>query len=160
MQFTKVNYKNTISGQILNRWNELLSVKSFFVFDGKATVTPVAFWLSDWLSIETAKYLKTFANEPIPLIVMIQIAVAYNCWQIEDAEFVVVRDGLKTFIGRNFCDGPGISLSKTLNHNDESTINNITTQCTFKIRIATQFPNLIYHGLYVLIVKSKCHKRF
>ena len=42
-----------------------------------------------------AQDLKTFANEPIPVIGMMQALIESNGCQIEDAEFVVVKEGQK-----------------------------------------------------------------
>ena len=55
--------------------------------------------------------LKTFANEPINVMGMIQAPIASKGWRIEDAEFVVVRDGLKPLIGRDLFDALGISVT-------------------------------------------------
>ena len=43
---------------------------------------------------------QNFANEPIPIIGMMQTSLDINGWRIEDAEFVVVKYGLKPLIGR------------------------------------------------------------
>ena len=45
-----------------------------------------------WLTTVPAQELKTFANEPIPIIGMMQTPVESKCWRIEDTEFVVVKD--------------------------------------------------------------------
>ena len=49
---------------------------------------------AQWLTTAPAHELKTFANEPIPVIGMIQAPIENNGWRIEEAEFVVVKDGL------------------------------------------------------------------
>ena len=43
---------------------------------------------------------------------MIQAPIASNGWRIEDADFVVVRDGLNPLIGRDLFDALGISVTK------------------------------------------------
>ena len=54
--------------------------------------------LARWLMATPPQELKTFANEPINVMGMIQAPIASKGWRIEDAEFVVVRDGLKPLI--------------------------------------------------------------
>ena len=87
--------------------------------------------------------LKTFANEPINIMGMIQAPIASRGGRIEDAEFVVARDGLKPLIGRYLFDALGISVTQTPNSNEYSMFNTITPQCPFKTRTAKQFPQLI-----------------
>ena len=72
---------------------------------------------------------------------MMQTSVESNDCGIEDAEFIVVKDGLKPIIGRDFFEALGISITQTLNSDEGSIIKNITTQCLFKTSIANQFPN-------------------
>ena len=55
--------------------------------------------LARWLTTAPAQELKTFANGPIPVIGMMQAPIESNGWRIEDAELVVVKDGLKPLIG-------------------------------------------------------------
>ena len=59
---------------------------------------------SRWLTTAPAQEIKTFANEPIPVIGMMQTPVQSNSWRIEDAESVVVRDVLKSLIGRDLLE--------------------------------------------------------
>ena len=91
-----------------------------------------------------------------------QAPIESNGWRIEDAEFVVVKDGLKPLIGRDLFEVLGISITPTLCSNEGSMVNTINTQCSFKIRIANQFPQLISRiGRSDFdIVKSKFHKKF
>ena len=91
----------------------------------------------------TPQELKTFANEPINVMGMIQAPIASKGWRIKDAEFVVVRDVLKPLIGRDLFDALGITVTQTPNSNEGSMVNAITPQCPFKTRIAKQFPQLI-----------------
>ena len=44
------------------------------------------------LTTATARELKTFANEPITIIGMIQAPIESNGWRIEDVDFLVVKD--------------------------------------------------------------------
>ena len=115
-----------------------------------------------WLTTAPAQELKTFANEPIPLIGMIQAPMESNGWRIEDAEFVVVKDGLKPLIGRDLFEVLGISITQTLCSNAGRMVNTITTQCPFKTRIANQFPQVIscIGRSKSHIVNSKFHKIF
>ena len=116
--------------------------------------------LSRLLTAAPAQEIKTFANEPIPVIGKMQTPVESNSWRIKDAEFVVVRDGLKPIIGRDVFEALGISITQTLCSDGGNMVNTITTQCPFKTRIANQFPRLISRTgrSKVHIVKSKFHK--
>ena len=99
--------------------------------------------LARWLSTAPAQELKTFANEPIPVIGMMQAPIESNGWRIEDVEFVVVKDGLKPLVGSYLFEDLGISITQILYSNEGSMVNTITTQCPFKSRIANQFPQHI-----------------
>ena len=99
--------------------------------------------LARWLTTAPAQELKTFANEPIPVIGMMQAPIENDGWRIDDAEFVVVKDGLKPLIGRDLFEVLGNLITLTLCSNEGSMVNTITTQCPFKTRIAKQFPQLI-----------------
>ena len=57
---------------------------------------------------------------------MIQTSVECNCWRIEAAEFVVVRDGLKPLSVRNLFDALGIVITQILNSVEGSMINSFT----------------------------------
>ena len=104
-------------------------------------------FLARWLRTAPAHELKTFDNEPMPVIGMMQAPIESNGWRIEEAEFVVVKDGLRPLIGRDLFDELGISITQTLCSNEGSTVNTITTQCSFKSRIANQFPQHLLHVL-------------
>ena len=99
--------------------------------------------IAQWLTTLPAQELKTFANEPIPIIGMMQTPVESNEWRIEDAEFVVIRDGLKPFIGRDLFEVLGISITQTHCLDEGSMVNTVNTQCPIKTRITSQFPQLI-----------------
>ena len=71
--------------------------------------------LARWLMIAPPQELKTFSNEPINVKGMIQAPIASNGWRLEEAEFVVVRDGLKPLFGRDLFDALGISVTQTQN---------------------------------------------
>ena len=107
--------------------------------------------LARWLTATPAQELKTFANETIPVIGMMQALIESNGWRIEDAEIVVVRDGLKPLNGRDF-EFLGISNSPTLCSDEGSMVNTITPQCPFKTRIANQVPQIMSR-----IGRSKVH---
>ena len=118
--------------------------------------------LARWLMTTPPQELKTFADEPINVMGMIQAPITSTGWRIEDAEFVVVRDGLKPLISRDLFDALGISVTQTPNSNEGSMVNAIVPQCPFKTRIAKQFPQLISRigRSKIHIVKSKFHKNF
>ena len=81
-----------------------------------------------------------------------QAPVESNGWRIEDAEFVVVRDGLKPLIGRDLFENLAVSITQSLCSVESSMVNNITPQCPFKTHIANQFPQL-----FSRIGRSKFH---
>ena len=118
--------------------------------------------LARWLMTATAQELKTFSNEPINVMGTIQAPIASNGWRLEDAEFVVVRDGLRPLIDRDLIVALRISVTQTPYPNEGSMVNTITTQCPFKFRIANQLPQLISRigRSKIHIVKSKFHKNF
>ena len=99
--------------------------------------------LARWLMIAPPQELKTFSNEPINVIGMIQAPIASNGWRLEEAEFVVVRDGLKPLVGRDLFDALGISVTQ-IPKQEGSMVNTITSQCPFKTRIAQPFSNLLH----------------
>ena len=99
--------------------------------------------LARWLTTAPAQELKTFANEPILVVGMMQAPIESNGWRNEDAKFAVVKDGLKPLIGRGLFEVLGISITQTLCSNEGSRVNTITTQYPFKTRIANQFPQII-----------------
>ena len=115
-----------------------------------------------WLTTATAQELKTFANETITITGMIQAPIQSCGWLIEDAEFVVVKDGLKPLIGRDLFEALGFSITQTVCSNEGSMVNTITTQCSFKTHIANQLPQLFSRigRSKIHIVKSKFHRNF
>ena len=140
------------SGSVCSILNESLAVK---VINNS---TPAR-----WVTTAPAQeQLLTFANAPIPVIGMMQTPEEKNGWRIEDAEFVVFRDGLKPLIGRDLFEVLKISITQTLCSDEGSMVNIITTQCQFKTRIANQIPQLISRTgrSKVHIVKSKFHINF
>ena len=118
--------------------------------------------LARWLMTTPPQELKTYANEPINVMGMIQATIASKEWRIENTEFVVVRDGLKPLIGRDLFDALGISVTQTPNSNEGSMVNAITQNCPFKTCIAKQFPQLISRigRSKIHVFKSKLHKIF
>ena len=118
--------------------------------------------LGRWLTTAPAEEVKTFANEPIPVIGMMQAPIESNGWQIRDAKIAVVRDGLKPLFGRDLFEVLGVSITQTLCSNEGSMVNTITTQYPFKTRISNQFPELVSRidRSKIHIVKSKFLKNF
>ena len=91
---------------------------------------------------------------------MMQTAARSNGWRIEDAEFVVICDGLKPPNGCNLFDALGISVAQNLKTTESCMINYITAQCPFKLRRAKQFRKLVSRFGFskIHIVKPKFHK--
>ena len=71
--------------------------------------------LARWLMIAPTQELKTFANEPINVLGMIQAPIPSKGWRIEDSEFVVIRNGIKPLIGGDLFDALGISVTQNPN---------------------------------------------
>ena len=118
--------------------------------------------LAHWMMTAPTQELKTFANEPINVMGMIQAPIANNGWRIGDAEFVVVKDGLKTLLGRDFFEALGISVTQTSYSYEGSMVNTVTIQCPFKTRIANHFPQFITRTgrSKIHTVESNFHKNF
>ena len=93
---------------------------------------------------------------------MKQAPIESNGCRVEDAEFVVAKDGLKPLSERDLFEDLEISVNQTLSSNEGSKVNTITTQCPFKTRIANEVPQLISRigRTKIHIVKSKFHKIF
>ena len=93
---------------------------------------------------------------------MMQALMESNGWRNKDANFVVVRDGLKPLIGRDLFEVLGISINQTLCSDEVSMVNTITPQCPFKTHIANQFPQPISRigRSKVQIFKSNIYKNF
>ena len=154
---TVLQIRNTKVGLLLVSWS-VCSILN----DSLATEVINNSTLARRLITTPAQALKTFANDPIHVIGMMQAPVESNGWRIEDAEFVVVRDGLKPLIGRDFFAVLGILITQTICFDEGSMVNTIRTQCPFKTHIANQFPQIISRigRSKVHIVKSKFHKNF
>ena len=74
---------------------------------------------------------------------MIQAPIESNGWRLEEAEFVVVRDGLKPLVGRDLFDALGVSVTQ-IPKNEGSMVNTITSQCPFKRVLQNNFLNLLH----------------
>ena len=160
----QIEPKNTILQIVNTKVGLLIDCESVCSILNESLATEVInnSTLARQLTTVLAQELKSFANEPIPIIGMMQTPVESNGWRFEDAEFVVVRDGLKPLIGRDLFEVLGISINRTFSSDEGSMVNTITSQCPFKTRIANQFPQLISRNgrskLY--IVNSKFLKNF
>ena len=115
-----------------------------------------------WLTTVPAQELKTFANEPMPILEMIQTQLERNFWWIEGAEFVVVKEGLKPLLGKDLFKVLGISITQTFCSDEVSMVNTISTQSPFTTRILNQFAQLISRIARSKrrIVESKFNKNF
>ena len=118
--------------------------------------------LARWLTTAPSKSLKTFWNESIPVIGMMQTPIKCKSWRIEDSLFPVVKDVVKPLICRDLFDVLGISVIKTLNSMAGIMINNFKIQRPLKNKTKYLFPNLIscFGRSKLHIVKSKFYKHF
>ena len=160
----QIEPKNTILQIVNTKVGLLIDCESVCSILNESLATEVInnSTLARQLTTVLAQELKSFANEPIPIIEMMQTPVESNGWRFEDAEFVVVRDGLKPLIGRDLFEVLGISINRTFSSDEGSMVNTITSQCPFKTRIANQFPQLISRNgrSKVHVVKPKFPKNF
>ena len=105
--------------------------------------------------IAPSEELKTFSNEPINVTGMLQAPIASNGWGLEEAEFVVVRDGLKPLVGEDLFDALGISVTQ-IPKKEGSMVNTITSQCPFKTRIAKQYYYTYWSYTYWPLKNTHC----
>ena len=91
-----------------------------------------------------------------------QTPVESNGWRIEDADFVVIKDGLKPLIGKDLIDALEMSITQILCSHECSMVNTIIVHCPFKTQIANQFLHFISRigRLKVRIVMNNFHKHF
>ena len=63
-----------------------------------------------WIASECEEELRTFSNEPIKVLGKTTTTVAYNDWMCEDVCLIVVDDGHKIIIGRDFFSDLGLAV--------------------------------------------------
>ena len=104
--------------------------------------------------------MKTFFNELIQTLGILQTSIRSNNWYANLIEIQVVTDGHCSLLGRDFF--PALELSIQQSHNPR-TVNQVEQEhCLIEMQIATDFPGLISRigksKLYT--VRSKFHKNY
>ena len=96
------------------------------------------------------KQLKTFSNEPIQTLGILQMSIRSNNWYANPIENQVVTDGHRPLLGTDLFPALGLSIQQS---NNQKTVNQVDQEyCPIKKQIVTDFPELISR-----IVKSKVH---
>ena len=94
--------------------------------------------------------MKTFSNEPIQTLGILQTSIQSNNWYANPIEIQVVTDGHRSLLGRDLLPALGLSIQQS---NNQKTVNQVDHEhCPIKKQIATDFPDLISR-----IGKSKVH---
>ena len=105
---------------------------------------------SKWIREANSKQLKTFSNEPIHTLSILQTSIQSNNWYANPIKIQVVTDGHRPLLGRNLFPALGLSIQQS---NNQTTINQVEQEyCPIKKQIAIDFPDLISR-----IGKSKVH---
>ena len=102
--------------------------------------------------------MKTFSNEPIHTLGILQTSIQSNNWYANPIEIQVVTDSHRPLLGRDLFPALGLSIQQS---NNQTTINQVEQEyCPIKKQIAIDFPDLISRISMskVHIVCSKFHK--
>ena len=105
---------------------------------------------SKWIREANPKQLKTFPNEPIQTLGILQTSIQNNNWYANPIEIQVLTDGHRSLLGRDLFPALGLSIQQS---NNQKRVNQVDQEyCPIKKQIATDFPDLISR-----IGKSKVH---
>ena len=103
-----------------------------------------------WIREAVPKQLKTFSNELIRTLGVLQTSIQSNNWYANPIEIQVVTDGHRSLLGRDLFPALGLSLQQS---NSPNTVNLVEQEyCPIKKQTATNFPDLTSR-----IGKSKLH---
>ena len=87
------------------------------------------------------KQLKTFSNELIQTLCVLQTSIRSNNWYANPIEIHVVTDGHPSFLGRDLFPALGLSIQQS---KSSKTVNQVEhVHCPIKKQIATDFLDLI-----------------
>ena len=106
------------------------------------------------------KQPKTFSNEPIHTLGILQTSIQSNNWYANPIEIKVVTDGHRSLLDRGLFPALGLSIQQSIN---QKTINQLEQEyCSIKKQIATDFPDFIFRNVKskVHMVRSKFHKKY
>ena len=115
---------------------------------------------SKWIRGANPKQLKTFSNEPIHTVGIIQTSIQSGNWHANPIEIQVVADGHRSLLGRDLFPALGLSIQQS---NNQMIINQVEQKyCPIKKQIAIDFLDLISRigKSKVHIVRSKFHKNY
>ena len=95
---------------------------------------------SKWIREAVPIQLKTFSNELIQTLVILQTSTQSNNWYANPIEIQVVTDGHRLLLGKDLFPALGISIQQS---NSTNTVNKVEQEyCPIKTQIATDFPHL------------------
>ena len=115
---------------------------------------------SKWIREANPKQLKTFSNEPIHTVGILQTSIQSSNWYANPIEIQVGADGHRSLLGRDLFPALGISIHQSSNR---VTINQVDQEyCPIKKQIAIDYPDLISRigKSKVHTVRSKFHKHY
>ena len=96
---------------------------------------------SKWIREANPKQLKTFSNEPINTVGILQTSIQSSNWYANPIEIQVVADGHRSLLGRDLFPALGLSIHQSSNN---VTINQVDQEyCPIKKQIAIDYPDLI-----------------
>ena len=104
--------------------------------------------------------MKTFSNEPIQTLGILQTSIQSNNWYANPIEIQIVTDGHRSLLGRDSSPALGPSIQQS---NNQKTVNQVDQEyCPIKRQIATDFPDLISRigKSKVHMVRSKFHRNY
>ena len=104
--------------------------------------------------------MKTFSNELIQTLGILQTSIQSNNWYANPIEIQVVTDGHRWLLGRDLFPALGLSIEQS---NRPKTVNQVEQEyCPIKKQTATDFPDLTSRiGKSKLhTVSSKFHKHY
>ena len=113
-----------------------------------------------WIREANPKQLKTFSNEPIQTLGILQTSIQSNNWYANPIEIQVVTDGHRPLLGRDLFPALGLSIQQS---NNQKTVNQVDQEyCPIKKQIATDFLDLISRNgkSKVHTVRSKFHRNY
>ena len=112
---------------------------------------------SFWVQSPEIHDLKTFSNDIIKIVGMINTSINYNDWIATGVDETAVEDGHRPIIGRDLFSKLGFSLTQL-----RQVANVDQNQCLFEKQIAFDFPGLITRIGKSLkhSIKSTFHKQF
>ena len=113
-----------------------------------------------WIREANPKQLKTFSNEPIQTLGILQTSIQSNIWYANPIEIQVVADGHRSLLGRDLFPALGLSIQQA---NNQQTVNQVDQEyCPIKKQIATNFLDLISRigKSKVHTVRSKFHRNY